>query len=735
LGIPKPDSDALRPLAIGELFLKLAAKYCHDMDKGEHTGIFEPIQLALDSPSGAERAMQRVQAAIEASPTEHITLHLDCTNAFNTVDRAAMLSAVFGDQRLSSSWHVYSFAYGNPSSLLVRDHGHVAGSISSVRGVKQGCVLGSLGFARVMQPVYEACVAGLAVSAVAIMDDFTLTGPPAAVFSAFDRFVDLVRPLGIEVNSTKTKVQQAAGEPSELTAQLAADRGLEVVRGNHKCLGGLVGVDDQAAVAWLEAKLAKQTPVTRALRDSRFPSLLALQLAKISNIPKPMYLLRAMPLRITLAPITAFDQRNRHVLLPRLLRSSNPLPSSALVSLTQPAGNGGLGLRELACIAPAARWASAAAAAPDLQRFGDAGSLAPLPFMLDRDTAFGMLVQSGVQRLAPGQPEPEDSDLASRLRTLPLHPNEIILHYEGIPKLKGLQRELSQQILNHRLHTFLESAECTNSDVVRLASCRHKTTQRWMQPSPSSPLYTDLCTTIVTRLRLGLPPLDDIPETCPLCKEDVTATPWHALSCAKLKRKTVTRRHDRCCQLLCRFARSNDCTAHVVQKDLAHLLPDGEIHMFSRTVDFDVSGVNPHTPSYVDMAPGEAMTQRERYKIGKYAAHSEQQGRAFAPFVLDAYGCLAPAALQLIKDIRDESLSFGAPHPFRLSRSSFLAELSRAWQFDNAKIVVQWMTLVRNCGTRLPLPPFPPAQSPAPAPVWADMEPPLAQGTPHAHSP
>jgi len=325
LGIPKPDSDALRPLAIGELFLKLAAKYCHDMDKGEHTGIFEPIQLALDSPSGAERAMQRVQAAIEASPTEHITLHLDCTNAFNTVDRAAMLSAVFGDQRLSSSWHVYSFAYGNPSSLLVRDHGHVAGSISSVRGVKQGCVLGSLGFARVMQPVYEACVAGLAVSAVAIMDDFTLTGPPAAVFSVFDRFVDLVRPLGIEVNSTKTKVQQAAGEPSELTAQLAADRGLEVVRGNHKCLGGLVGVDDQAAVAWLEAKLAKQTPVTRALRDSRFPSLLALQLAKISNIPKPMYLLRAMPLRITLAPITAFDQRNRHVLLPRLLRSSNPL--------------------------------------------------------------------------------------------------------------------------------------------------------------------------------------------------------------------------------------------------------------------------------------------------------------------------------------------------------------------------------------------------------------------------
>jgi hypothetical protein len=404
------------------------------------------------------------------------------------------------------------------------------------------------------------------------------------------------------------------------------------VCGNHKCLGGLVGVDDQAAVTWLEAKLAMQTPVTRALRDSRFPSLLALQLAKISNIPKPMYLLRAMPLRVTLAPITAFDQRNRDALLPRLLRSSLPLPSSALVSLTQPAGNGGLGLRELACITPAARLSSVAAAAPDLQGFVESCS-ASLPFLLDRFTAFDMLVASGVQHLAPGQPEPEVSDLASRLRTLPLHPNEIILHYEGNHKLKGLQRALSQKILNHRLHTFLESAECTNSDVVRLASCRHKTTQRWMQPSPSSPIYTDLCTTIVTRLRLGLSPLDDMPSSCALCKEDISASPWHALSCAKLKRKTVTRRHDRCCQLLCRFARSNDCTAHVVQKDLTHLLPDGEIHMFCRTVDFDVSGVNPHTPSHVDMVPGEAMSKRERYKIGKYGVHSQQQG-TFFPLVL-----------------------------------------------------------------------------------------------------
>jgi hypothetical protein len=92
---------------VGELFLKLAAKYCHNMDKGNHTDIFEPIQ-----PSGAERAMQHVQAAIEANPTEHITLHLDSVNAFNTADRAAQSNRGDYTCSSSSSCNVAGFSLG-----------------------------------------------------------------------------------------------------------------------------------------------------------------------------------------------------------------------------------------------------------------------------------------------------------------------------------------------------------------------------------------------------------------------------------------------------------------------------------------------------------------------------------------------------------------------------------------------------------------------------------------------
>ena len=258
---------------------------------------------------------------------------------------------------------------------------------------------------------------------------------------------------------------------------------------------------------------------------------------------------------------------------------------------------------------------------------------------------------------------------------------------------------LSLQIHNIRLRTFLDSDHCTNQDLVRLAACRHKV-RRWLKPSPSFHVVSDLATTIALRLRLGLPPLDDLPLVCSLCGEDVVDTPWHALICKKLKRKALTVRHDRVCQLLCRYARSNDCVASVVRKDLAHLLPDGQISTFYQSILFDVSGVYPHAPSYTDMAPDKAKAGREAHKVSKYSAHARDEGCSFTSFILDCYGSLGPAALQLLKDIRANSLGMvGKPSPFCLSRSAFFSELSPIWQHDNAKIVVQWMTLQRDRAT------------------------------------
>ena len=183
-GIPKPGRPhELRPLAVGELFLKLAAKYCLNLDKHELPGIFEPIQLAF-SPAGSERAMQTIQAHIEADPDDYITLHIDCSNAYNLLDRAAMLTSVYSDQHLSHTWKVFAFSYSSTSKLLLRDHGHILDTVLSERGVKQDCVLGPLGYAHTVHAGYKAALAEQPnTTARAIMDDLSLSGPPREVFA------------------------------------------------------------------------------------------------------------------------------------------------------------------------------------------------------------------------------------------------------------------------------------------------------------------------------------------------------------------------------------------------------------------------------------------------------------------------------------------------------------------------------------------------------------------------
>ena len=54
--IPKSDGG-LRPLAMGELFVKLACKYCFLIASHSFPTMFEPIQVAVGCPGGPQRAL------------------------------------------------------------------------------------------------------------------------------------------------------------------------------------------------------------------------------------------------------------------------------------------------------------------------------------------------------------------------------------------------------------------------------------------------------------------------------------------------------------------------------------------------------------------------------------------------------------------------------------------------------------------------------------------------------
>jgi hypothetical protein len=84
----------------------------HDSNNLED--IFGNLQLAVGARGGSERAVRSSQAAVELDPSNHIALYADCTNDFNSCDRAKMLTSVYSDDRLSNMWGVFAFSYSAP---------------------------------------------------------------------------------------------------------------------------------------------------------------------------------------------------------------------------------------------------------------------------------------------------------------------------------------------------------------------------------------------------------------------------------------------------------------------------------------------------------------------------------------------------------------------------------------------------------------------------------------------
>ena len=705
-GIPKKNSD-VRPLAIGDEFLKLAERVCLGLVRSDLSGIFEPVQLGI-SPSGPERAIQILQAALEANP-EHVATHVDLVNMFNSCDRGLALAEAYADPLLAGVRRVMSFAYSTPSPLLVRDRGVVVDSFLSTNGGRQGDCLAGLLCARFFQPVYTACLAGLpSLTACAIMDDFSFVGDPAECLTAFERLRRLARERGVEVHPDSC-LQIPRGEPSEALAGAAAAQSLRIVRGNTDYLGGVLGLDDAGLEAWVRDKLAALSPVERAITDDDFPALHATRFAKMNLHSMPTYICRALPFRASAGPVCEFGDRVRDAVF-RRLRLPEPLPDSAIISWSQPSRNGGMGMRCWRSVGPAAKFASAAIVAPDLLPFSAVSP--PLPFVRDREHCYALLARGGVEVQgnvdddAADHKAPSDDPHACPHFTLPADPADIATHYQGECRVRGLQRSLTKQLDDHALQRFRASLGCAPLDRVRLSCCSRSRDQpmlgAWFASTAQS--LDDQHTRIAVRLRLGLPPLPSLPvaRICPLCEIDLAGDSWHALSCQSLKRLSIFSRHELIVLLLIQFLNSNGFLARTLKKNRSDKLPDIEVHLPHETIFLDVSGTHPLNPSYLSRTlsnPNAALDYRANYKAGKYDAWAAERNGRFLPFVLDSFGRLQQQALVFL-DLVAENTALLAPSPTRMSFPTLRSIMSSQWQRGNGLIVGEWAIMCRDSLSR-----------------------------------
>jgi hypothetical protein len=56
---------------------------------------------------------------VDRTPRPLACLSIDIANAFNSLDRAALLKAVYDQNALALCWRMVAFGYGRPSLLLM----------------------------------------------------------------------------------------------------------------------------------------------------------------------------------------------------------------------------------------------------------------------------------------------------------------------------------------------------------------------------------------------------------------------------------------------------------------------------------------------------------------------------------------------------------------------------------------------------------------------------------------
>ena len=137
---------------------------------------FFPAQVGVAVSGGAEAAVHAVRAWLDrhSHSQNKVLLKLDFENAYNTISRDHVLSAVRSHFPALARWTAW--CYGTASSLQFGTT-----ILQSACGVQQGDPLGPLLFAAALQPLAEELRSGPLDLATFYLDDGVIAGDIDAV--------------------------------------------------------------------------------------------------------------------------------------------------------------------------------------------------------------------------------------------------------------------------------------------------------------------------------------------------------------------------------------------------------------------------------------------------------------------------------------------------------------------------------------------------------------------------
>ena len=241
--VRKPNKPNGRPIGIPEVLAKLGSQWI--LRELDIPSMLPSMQFGVGSKCGTEQVYHRVARATAANPDEKIpdpvgVLLVDFKNAFNCVQRQAMLEAIRNKGPKALAWFV--LAYGGETDLLFPHQDGVA-ELKSREGVRQGDPLASLFFCLALQPSLEKArdaMPGLKEwDPCAFIDDVSIIGPLEVIKRRFQVLREEAQKIGLEVNMAKTELLWPHAD-FESAKKVAESLGVACVR-VAKLMGAPIG--------------------------------------------------------------------------------------------------------------------------------------------------------------------------------------------------------------------------------------------------------------------------------------------------------------------------------------------------------------------------------------------------------------------------------------------------------------------------------------------------------------
>ena len=677
--------DGRRPVAMGDTFYRMASRYALQLVTVKAQALMAPHQYGAGQPDGCTQIVQSVQhllttASASDSPGTASSqrpmacLSVDVANAFNSVDRAAVLRTVYGLPELAQCWGMVDFGYGTPSLLLMRCNETVSDSdafIESQTGVRQGDPLAGLLFSLAMHSTYDA-VAKLASGGLyAYQDDGHVVGTMAECWRAWEMVRPLLAQLGLRVNAAKCELTcfhlDSARDSEDISALAQfTHAGLAINVNSVRMLGCVVGKDSVAIADALAADPRFQASELAAFRRlpamRRQPAMLALQRLTGTVLTNQ---LRAMPPAATQRHAAEYDRnvmRAAHSIIRITAADGDRYDEQIRSSLSV----GGFGLTSAEHIAPAAYIAgveNTLRLSPALSSVWSGSALLPPA------CAMAVAIDDSLERVTA-----VEAALIARCRLavmpevspsiLPADAAAFVSHFRTMPPCP------IQSATTHRVNTLCSIARVEEARrmgpgsveaVARLSALRQPGSSLWLQTIPTEAALTlsDERWVWAARLRLGMP-VPSVDDRCTGCDQHdaYVNNTWHSIACVPRSGRTITDRHNQVLSVIARFCR---LMLHHVRTEPAELCPDSDkrpdiqIDLPDKTILADVTITHPTAKTWRKVVAARGVESvgdaRERDKDDRYSEMAAALDMEFCSIVLYTYGGFHKSAMRLVSDL------------------------------------------------------------------------------------